>query len=130
MAEEDEVYDEVDYEAEHQAVLKTLKKRRNIYSLIVLGLVVVGGVCGALIPDIGLFVMLGFAVVWGIFAGFAMMCINNYRYQKSGGRKQGGGLWWGLLFIVGLIIVPLITVVLCNKSKFIAQKILGVVFYD
>ena len=66
-----------------------------------------------------------FAVLMGVFAGYGMLCINYYRYEKSGGRKQGGGLWWAILFIFGGIIIPLLTVVVTNKIPALAEKVLG-----
>ena len=112
---------------EEQAVLKTLAKRRNIYTLIFVVLLIAGGVCGV-IPVVGWYISIAMLVLWGVFAGLGMLCINYYRYTKSGGRKQGGGLWWLLLFVFGPFIVPLLTVVICNRIEPLAQKVLGVEF--
>lgn len=109
----------------NEEVLKTLKKRRNIYTIIFIVLLVIGGTCGV-IPKIGWYLSMVMLVLWGIFAGLGMLCINYYRYEKSGGRKQGGGLWWLLLFVFGLFVIPLITVVVCNHCTPLAQKVLGV----
>lgn len=108
-------------------VLKTLAKRRNIYTIIFVVLLVIGGVCGV-IPVVGWYLSMAMLVLWGIFAGLGMLCINYYRYEKSGGTKKGGGLWWLLLFIFGLFIIPVITVFICNHCSPLAQKVLGVQF--
>lgn len=112
-----------------QEVLKTLKKRRNLYSLIFLVGLVLGAACCA-IPNVGMYIGLALIVISDIFAGCGLLCINYYRYEKSGGRRQGGGLWWWFLFIFGLIVVPLITVVILNHISPLAQKVLGVEFVD
>lgn len=112
-----------------QEVLNVLKKRRNIYTVIFAVLLVIGGVCGV-IPAVGWYLSMVMLVLWGVFAGLGMLCINYYRYVKSNGRKQGGGLWWLILFVFGLFIVPLITVVICNHVSPLAQKVLGVEFID
>ncbi len=108
-------------------VLKILAKRRNIYTVIFVVLLVIGGVCGA-VPVVGWYLSMAMFVLWGIFAGLGMLCINYYRYVKSGGIKKGGGLWWLLLFVFGMFIVPLLTVVIVNHCSPLAQKILGVEF--
>lgn len=113
--------------SEQQEVLKTLAKRRNIYTIIFVVLLVIGGVCGV-IPVIGWYLSMAMLVLWGIFAGFGMLCINYYRYTKSNGQKQGGGLWWLLLFVFGLFVIPLLTVIVCNHVSPLAEKILGVKF--
>lgn len=108
-----------------EGVLKTLKKRRNIYTIVFIIALIIGGTCGV-IPAVGWYLSMAMMVVWGIFAGLGMFCINCYRYEKSGGRKQGGGLWWAILFVLGLFIVPLLTVVICNHCTPLAEKVLGV----
>ncbi len=113
--------------SEHEAILRQLAKRRNIYTILFVVCLVIGGVCGV-IPAIGWYLSIAMLVLWGIFAGFGMLCINYYRYEKSGGRKQGGGLWWFLLFLFGMIIVPVVTVFICNHIRPLAQLILGVQF--
>ena len=112
-------------DSEQELVLKRLAKRRNIYTIIFVLCLVAGGLCG-LIPAIGWYITIAMLVVWGIFAGFGMLCINYYRYEKSGGTKQGGGLWWFLLFLFGLFVIPVLTVVICNKIRPLAELILGV----
>ena len=112
-------------DSENEEVLNILKKRRNIYTIIFVVLLVIGGTCGV-IPVIGWYLSIAMLVLWGIFAGFGMLCINCYRYEKSGGQKQGGGLWWILLFVFGMFILPLLTVVVCYHCRPLAQKILGV----
>lgn len=111
----------------NEEVLKILQKRRNIYTIIFAVLLVVGGTCG-IIPVVGWYLSMAAFVLCGVFAGLGMLCINYYRYEKSGGRKQGGGLWWALLFIFGMFIVPLLTVVICNHCLPLAEKVLGVKF--
>lgn len=106
-------------------ILGTLKKRRNIYTIIFVVCLVIGGVCGV-IPVVGWYLSMAMLVLWGVFAGFGMLCINYYRKEKSGGRKQGGGLWWFLLFLFGMIIIPVLTVFICNHCTPLAQKVLGV----
>ena len=108
-------------------VLQTLKKRRNIYTIIFAVLLVIGGTCGV-IPVVGWYLSMAMMVLWGIFAGLGMLCINYYRFEKSGGVKQGGGLWWVLLFIFGLFIIPFLTVFICNHCSPLAEKVLGVKF--
>lgn len=110
-------------------VLQVLKKRRNIYTIIFVVLLVIGGVCGS-IPVVGWYLSCAMLVLSGIFAGLGMLSINYYRYVKTNGRKQGGGIWWLLLFIFGLIVVPLITVVIVRNIRPLAQKVLGVEFVD
>ncbi len=85
-------------------VIAVLKKRRNIYTVICACIIVAGGCCGA-IPAVGGIICGISMVVWGIFAGWGMLCINHLRYIQSGGRKQGGGLWWLLLLIFGIIVM-------------------------
>lgn len=111
----------------NEDVLKTLAKRRNIYTIIFVVLLVIGGVCGV-IPVVGWYLSWVMFVLWGVFAGLGMLCINYYRYEKSNGRKSGGGLWWALLFIFGMFIVPVLTVVICNHCRPLAQKVLGCEF--
>lgn len=108
-------------------VIATLKKRRNIYTIVCACLIVVGGLCGA-IPQFGGIICGVFMVLWGIAAGLGMLCINTMRYTLSQGRKQGGGLWWLLLLIFGLIIVPIVTVTIVRHIKPLASLALGVVF--
>lgn len=110
-------------------VLQTLKKRRNIYTVIFAVLLFLGGVSGA-IPVAGWYISTVLLVLCGVFSGFAMFCINCYRYTKSGGRKQGGGIWWLLLFIFGLIVIPVITVLIVRNIRPIAEKVLGVEIID
>lgn len=110
-------------------VLSTLAKRRNIYTIVFIVLLVIGGVCGV-IPVVGWYLSMAMMVLWGIFAGLGMLCINYYRFEKSNGKKRGGGLWWALLFIFGLFLIPVLTVVICNHIPPLAQKILGVEFVD
>ncbi len=110
-------------------VLKTLAKRRNIYTIIFVVFLVAGGTCGV-IPTIGWYLSMAFMVLWGVFAGLGMLCINYSRFVKSGGRKQGGGLWWLILFVFGLFVIPVLTVFVCNHCSPLAQKVLGVTFVD
>lgn len=105
--------------------LATLKKRRNIYTIVFAVLLVAGGLCGV-IPVVGWYLTIAMTVLWGIFAGLGMLCINYYRYNKTNGEKQGGGLWWFLLFLFGLIVIPMLTVLICNHIKPLAEKLLGV----
>lgn len=112
---------------EKEEVLRTLAKRRNVYTVVFVALLVVGGCCG-IIPTIGWYISIAMGVLWGVFAGLGMLCINYYRYTKTDGRKQGGGLWWLLLFVFGLFIIPLLTVVICNHCTPLARKVLGVEF--
>lgn len=102
-----------------------MKKRRNIYTVLWACLLVVGGCCGV-IPAVGMTISWICLILCGIFAGCGMLCINYIRYTQSGGRKQGGGLWWIIFFIFGLIVIPLISVVLTRKIRPLAEKILGV----
>lgn len=108
-------------------VLAQLKKRRNIYTIAWACLLVIGGFSGA-IPTVGTIITWIFFVLWGIAAGLGMACINQIRYIKSGGRKQGGGLWWLILLILGMIIVPIITVQITVRIKPLAEKVMGVKF--
>ena len=106
-------------------VIATLKKRRNVYTIVCACIIVAGGLCGA-IPTVG-GIICGIAmIVWGIFAGWGMLCINTMRYMQSGGRKQGGGLWWLLLLIFGIIVIPVLTVSATRHIRPLAEKILGV----
>lgn len=109
-----------------QEAIATLKKRRNIYTIICACLILTGGFCGA-IPEVGGIICGIFMVLWGIFAGWGMLCINTMRYTQSGGRKQGGGLWWLLLLIFGIIVIPVITVTVTRRIRAFAEKITGVV---
>lgn len=113
------------HNSQDDEVLAVLKKRRNIYTIITVVLLVIGGTCGV-IPVIGWYLSTAMLVLEGIAAGLAMFCINNYRYIKSGGTKQGGGLWWLLLFIFGFIVMPIITVFICRHIRPLAEKVLGV----
>ena len=117
------------FSTEDKEVLKTLAKRRNIYTIIFVVLLIVGGTCGV-IPVVGWDLSMAMLVLWGVFAGMGMLCINYYRFVKSGGRKQGGGIWWILLFIFGMIIIPVLTVFICNRIKPLGEKVTGLVFYD
>lgn len=106
-------------------VIATLKKRRNVYTLVCACIIVAGGLCGAIPTVDG--IICGIAmIVWGIFAGWGMLCINTMRYIQSGGRKQGGGLWWLLLLIFGIIVIPVLTVFATGHIRPLAEKILGV----
>lgn len=111
-------------DSERDEVLKTLQKRRNIYSIIFAILLAIGLV-GQLIPVVGYYLMIIGIIGADIFAGLAMYCINNYRFQKSNGAKKGGGLLWWVLNILGLIIIPFITIWIVNKNKKLASKVLG-----
>lgn len=108
-----------------EEAIAMMKKRRNLYTILWACLLVAGGLCGA-IPEIGSIISGICLIICGIFAGYGMLCINTIRYTQSGGRKQGGGIWWLILFIFGLIVMPLITVVITRKIKPLAEKIMGV----
>lgn len=105
--------------------LKVIAKRRNLYTILWAVSLVIGGTCGV-IPAVGWYLSMAMMFLWGVFAGLGMVCINHYRFIKSEGRKQGGGLWWFMLFILGLIIIPVLTVWICNRSAKIVSKIIGV----
>lgn len=108
-----------------QAAVGKMKKRRNLYTIIFVCILLAGGFCGA-IPYAGA-VISGIAlVVWGIFAGCGMFCINNIRYIESDGRKKGGGLWWLLLLVFGIIVIPILTVFILSKIDALAKLVLGV----
>lgn len=109
----------------NQEVLNIMLKRRNIYTIIFAVLLVLGGVSG-IIPVVGWYISTAALILSGIFAGFGMFCINNYRIQKSNGAKEGGGLWWWGLFICGLIVIPVLTVFILRHVTALAEKILGV----
>ena len=63
-------------DSEQEAILKQLAKRRNLYTVIFAVGLVFGGVCGV-IPGIGWYLSMALLVIWGIFAGFGILCINN-----------------------------------------------------
>lgn len=71
------------FTSQEDEVLAILKKRRNIYTVIMVIMLVIGGTCGV-IPVIGWYLSMAMMVLWGIFAGLGMLCINYYRYTKSG----------------------------------------------
>ena len=103
------------------ALLKQLKKRRNIYTIIFAVFFLLFSITGA----IALVSWTCFGLM-GVFAGFGLLAINCFRYYKTGGRKQGGGLWWLLLFLFGGIVIPWLTVVISSKVGPLAKLILGV----
>ena len=55
--------------SDEQAVMQTLTKRRNIYTVLFVITLVIGGVCGN-IPNFGWYISIAMLVIWGIFAGF------------------------------------------------------------
>ncbi len=113
------------FQNEKEVVLKQLKKRRNLYTVLFVIALFAGGILGV-IPAIGWYVSIAFFVLTGIFAGLGMLCINCYRYSESDGRKKGGGLWWFILFLFGFIFIPVLTVVIVGHIRPLKEKLLGV----
>ena len=60
------------FSTEDKEVLKTLAKRRNIYTIIFVVLLIVGGTCGV-IPVVGWYLYMAMLVLWGVFAGLGML---------------------------------------------------------
>lgn len=114
-------------QSDNEEALQQLKKRRNLFTILFVCALVLGGTTGA-IPVVGWYISIALLILAGFFAGVGMLCINCYRYTITNGAKQGGGLWWALLFIFGFFIVPLITVVIVRNIRPLAEKLLGVEF--
>lgn len=114
-------------QGEQKEVMKQLLKMRNLYTVLFL-VTFIAGAATAAIPAVGYYIMAVLLVLSGFFAGMGMLSINCYRYTKTNGAKQGGGLWWWCLFLFGFIILPLITVVVVRNIRPLAGKLLGVVF--
>ena len=68
---------------EKAAVLAQIAKRRNIYLILYIVFFILMGV-GELISD---YIAYGCAVLMGVFSGFAIICITNYKYIATGGRN-------------------------------------------
>ena len=117
------MYQENQYSNEE--FLQKLKKRRNFFTLLVAGcfvFIIIGGFIPGVIGNLFWSV---FSVLNGLCAGCGMLCINQYRYEKSCGAKKGGGLWWIALLIFGFIIIPFITVVILSKVKRLGELVIG-----
>lgn len=120
---------------EKEEILATIKKRSKTYTIISLIFCAVGLTLFFALPALGIiipFVSIIYTVclvVWGITDGCAVYCINNYRYIESDGTKQGGGVAWVLLLILGVIIFPIIVVAILSKSKKLSGLVLGVKVY-
>ena len=108
-----------------EEVLEVLRKRRNIYTIITACSIVGLFIAGFLPDGIGDFLSTLFMIVDGISAGCGMLCINQYRFEKSCGTKKGGGLWWLGLFIFGLILIPIAVVGIACKVKVLGELITG-----
>ncbi len=106
-------------------ILRTIRKRRNIY-IILWAVSLIGGALLGLIPVVGSYITLVALIICGVFAGLGMICINNYRYIKTGGRKSGGGLLWIFLLIFGLIIIPFLTAAIFGRIDSVVDKIVGI----
>lgn len=117
------MYQENQYNNEE--ILQKLKKRRNFFTLLVVGCFVCIIIAGFIPGGIGDVLGTLFCVCIGLCAGCGMLCINQYRYEKTCGVKKGGGLWWIALLIFGLIVVPFITVVVCSKVRRLGELIIG-----
>lgn len=105
-----------------EPILKKLKRRRNAYTIAFAVFLVIGGFIGI----VSWYASMACLILWGIAAGLAMYCINNIRYIASGGTKKGGGLWWALLFVFGMFIIPVITVQICAHVSPLSKLVLGV----
>ena len=105
---------------EKAAVLAQIAKRRNIYLILYIVFFILMGV-GELISD---YIAYGCAVLMGVFSGFAIICITNYKYIATDGRKQWS-IWNAVLILFGLIIVPWIVSFVFSRITPIAAKIMG-----
>lgn len=112
----------------NEEVLQFLRKRRNIYTIITVCCIVSIFINGFLPDSISVALFPVLFILDGIAAGCGMLCINQYRFEKSCGTKKGGGLWWICLWFFGLFAVPSIIAFLGSKVRILGELITGLKF--
>lgn len=122
-------------EEEKLETMKVLKKRRMIYVIIALCGYPVGvglgfGIGAFTNTTVSIIILAVAAVIWGVAAGFAALCNNQYAFVASDGKKEGGGITSILLCLLGLILIPYGTVMLCAKFRPLSELVMGVKFED
>ena len=122
------MYFNIQPDQDEQAVIKQMKKRRNIYILFYcaffVGAVLVAWLTQSFMATVGGILAMVVYLAACVCASLTVWCINNIRYVQSHGTKQGGGLLWLVFFLLGLVIFPII-IVLIMRNTGLGTKALG-----
>ncbi len=113
-------------EADLATLVKLAKKKRMIYiigHLCSYGVAILIGLLSMLIPVIYYAAVIPMIAV-GIFAGLGAYTNNIICFVASRGHRDGGGIGSVLWAILGGIIIPLITIFVCNHT-FPWKNVLG-----
>ena len=105
-----------------EEMIKTVKKRKNIYSLIWLAATIVTAVCWFGVSESPEFFIL---ILMGIPMGLILFCRNNLVQLKTRGNKKPGAISTWIYLILGGVLMPILLVLIASKTS-LGSKILGI----